>query len=393
MTDDIIFIYFGSGSYGVGIVLKNNQVLVGDGSTATIQTVAGIATPPYSDPLPTPTGTVAGRPAITASGGTAIALANGNTVRGLKLGIASNGLSGTAVGNLVASEMSINTGAGTAVNINGGALNVSLDSVSSSAGANAGIVLQNTTGSFTVTGTGAAGSGGTISGKTGNNNGVTLNNAAGVSLAFMNINNNSQNGIFGQSINGLTLNNVTLDGNADQASPDEAGLLLLDTTGTVNITSSTIKNSYEHNVKVENNSGTLTAFNVTGGTIGPNPVGTGGQGLLFQGNGTANMTLSVNGTTFTGNQQNGIFADTSGGTMDVTIQGGTFTNNNVGPGVSVSGSGNMTFDILNNTASSPTQVQSIGINVFANASHIGTFVGTDRRQYRRPGRQHRLRFH
>ncbi len=167
-----------------------------------------------------------------------------------------------------------------------------------------------------------------------------------------------------------------LDGNADQFTPDEAGLLLLEITGTVNITNTTIKNSYEHNVKVENNSGTLTAFNVTGGTIGPNPVGTGAQGLLFQGNGTANMTLNVNGTTFTGNQSNGIFADTSGGTMDVTIQNSTMTNNNVGVGVSVSNSGNMTFDILNNIAASPLQAQSIGINVFANASHSGTFVGT-----------------
>ncbi|MCB0256316.1 MAG: DUF11 domain-containing protein, partial [Anaerolineae bacterium] len=184
------------------------------------------------------------------------------------------------------------------------------------------------------------------------------------------------NGIYGTNLNGLTLTGVTLDGNADQFSPDEAGLLLEEVTGVVNISNTTVKNSYEHNVKVINSSGTLTAFNVTGGTIGPNPAGTGAQGLLFQGTGAANMTLSVNGTTFAGNQSNGIFADTAGGAMDVTIQNSTFLDNNVGPGVSVSSSGNMTFNILNNTAYSTLQKQSIGINVFANASHTGTFVGT-----------------
>ena len=280
--------------------------------------------------------------------------------------------------NISGSNNSIASTSGSAVDIDNTTLNVTLNSVASTGGTVPGIDLDTTTGTFSVTGDGStAGTGGSISGKTGNTDGVTLNNASGVSLAFMNINNNSRNGLYGLNLNGLTLNGVTLNANADQFSPDEAGLLLEEVSGTVNITNSTVSNSFEHNVKILNSSGTLTAFNLTGGTIGPNPVGTGAQGLLFQGTGTANMTLSVDGTTFTGNLSNGIFADTAGGTMDVTVQNSIFENNNVGVGVSVSSSGNMTFDILNNpTIRSLSQVQSLGIRAFANASHSGTFAGT-----------------
>lgn len=272
----------------------------------------------------------------------------------------------------------INAGSATAVDIDNTALGITLFSVRSSGGSTPGIDLSTTTGSFTVTGDGAtAGSGGTASSKTGDVDGVLLINTTNVSLAYMTISNNSRNGLFGQTVNGLTLTGVTLNGNADQASPDEAGLLLLEVTGTVNVVNTTISNSYEHNVKVLNSTGTLTAFNVTGSTIGPNPGGTGAQGLLFQGMGAANMALTVTGSTFTGNQSNGIFADTAGGTMNVTVQSSAFVNNNVGIGVSASSSGNMSFDILNNIPiHSTTASQSIGINVFANASHTGTIQGT-----------------
>ncbi|MEZ4771041.1 MAG: Ig-like domain-containing protein [Caldilineales bacterium] len=316
------------------------------------------------------------------NGGHTITFSNGGLAITTTSATGFVGSGGAAGINVIGANNTINSTTGTAIDIANttiGGSGITFRSVSSGASGNVGISLVNTgtAGGLTVTGDGStAGSGGTISGKTGNTDGVIMNNTKNASLAYMNINNNSRNGIYGTGINGLTLTGVTLDGNADQFSPDEAGLLLEEVIGVVNISNTTVKNSYEHNVKVINSGGTLTAFNVTGGTIGPNPVGTGAQGLLFQGNGAASMTLSVNGTTFTGNQSNGIFADTSGGTMAVTIQNSTFLDNNVGPGVSVSSSGNMTFNILNNNAYSPLQVQSIGINVFAAASHTGTFVGT-----------------
>src|SRR5207249_1411805 len=75
---------------------------------------------------------------------------------------------------------------GVAVDLSGVALNVSLLRVSANGGTN-GIYLQNTTGTFTVTGSGTAGSGGTIQNVS--NRGVNAINAAGLALRSMIINN------------------------------------------------------------------------------------------------------------------------------------------------------------------------------------------------------------
>ncbi|MEZ5577673.1 MAG: hypothetical protein R3F44_19345 [Candidatus Competibacteraceae bacterium] len=59
------------------------------------------------------------------------------------------------------SEVSVTSTTGTAVNLSSLNGTVTLTSVSANGAAN-GIVLDTTTGSFTVTGSGAAGTGGTI---------------------------------------------------------------------------------------------------------------------------------------------------------------------------------------------------------------------------------------
>ena len=101
-----------------------------------------------------------------------IALNSGNTLRGV-IGGNVNGfsISGGAVGSLTISESAINNTAGGGINIStSGALNVSLDSLTSTGGTN-GINLIGTTGNFTA-------NGGAISGSTGtafNVNGGTAN--------------------------------------------------------------------------------------------------------------------------------------------------------------------------------------------------------------------------
>ena len=300
------------------------------------------------------------------------------------------GFSATNSGTVNIASGTVSTTTGRAIDIDNTALGITLTSVSSSGGSVPGIDLATTTGSFQVTGDSGGsnnGSGGTIANKTGDVDGVLLNSATKVSLAYMNIDGNSRNGVFGQSVNGFVLNRCNIRNNADQTSPDEAGLHLLELTGTgtagsnpTRILNTLISNSHENNVKIQNSSRTLTLLDVTGCTISNNGASTeAANQFLFAGTGTAAMTAAFTGNTITGSVTSGmltsagIFADSAGGTMDVTVQTCTFQNNNVGVNLSKSGSGSMTFDVLNN--STITGNRAIGINVFNNASSTNTFSG------------------
>lgn len=288
----------------------------------------------------------------------------------------------------------INSGTDVAVRIDGDnaskiTLGVTLDSVSSS-GATNGININDTTGSFAVRGGGspAAGTGGSILNST--SDGVILNDVQNISLAYMNINNSSDNGVKGVDVVGFVLDNSVVNGNGNAVSPDEAGLLFTNLTGDgghpTAITNNTISNSHENNAIIRNSGGTLTNLFVTGSTFGPTPAGTGAAGLEISITG-GSTTMTVSGSTFTNNQSFGIFADASAGTINIDISGatnvfsGTKTANcavaagiqNVGVSVSLSSTGNANFDIkdatFNGHRSSP-------INIFSNGTSTGNMVGT-----------------
>jgi uncharacterized repeat protein (TIGR01451 family) len=146
---DAIFIYeTGSGQYNGGIVLKNGQLLIGQGATASIGTIAGITSPLHSNPLPSTGGS---RPTIANSGGNGISLAQDNLLQGFNLAnVSGTAIAGTSVGSLLASEMTISS-ANAGIDVDGGTLVVMLDSLSSS-GTGPGIDLTNVDGSFTVSG-------------------------------------------------------------------------------------------------------------------------------------------------------------------------------------------------------------------------------------------------
>src|SRR5690606_35791655 len=124
-----------------------------------------------------------------------------------------------------------------------------------------GIDLQNTTGSFSVTGTGAGDcaanaancTGGTISSKSGN--GIFLSSASNVSLTRMQLHANANNGIVGSSVNGLTGTN--LRGTSDGAAVNESGIRFTALLGTSSLTNSIVEQSAENNVEIVNNTGTL----------------------------------------------------------------------------------------------------------------------------------------
>jgi hypothetical protein len=100
---------------------------------------------------------------------------------------------------------------------------VTLESVSAT-GAASGVVLANTgAGGFTVTGTGAAGSGGAILASTGV--GVSLTNTGPVSLTDFAVTGGGDDGVRGTGVNGLQLDATTVSNNGNAAG--ERGLDLV----------------------------------------------------------------------------------------------------------------------------------------------------------------------
>jgi len=291
----------------------------------------------------------------------------------------------------------VTTTTGTAVRIDGvniGAGGFTVQSVTSVGGANPGIILANTgsTGNFVIAGNGgsctsaATCTGGSIRGKTGNVDGVSLTNTANPRFNFVHIANNSRNGIFGSGVNGFELIESLVESNADQASPDEAGILMTNLTGTLSggsnparIVRSTIRDSHEHNIKIENNSGTLADLVVEESFIRDTPAGTGASGLLLQAIGTASMGTTVTNTSFIANKSSGIRADagdTMGSFVRVDVDNSTFTGagnsnssdpaaQNVGVNVSIANAGSASFMVTNSIF---TGHRAIGINFFSNAS-------------------------
>jgi len=52
---DNIFIFTGGASYDASLTLLNNQKLIGQGASATLQSISGVTVPPFSTPLPATT--------------------------------------------------------------------------------------------------------------------------------------------------------------------------------------------------------------------------------------------------------------------------------------------------------------------------------------------------
>ena len=252
----------GVGIYGGGIVLGNNQTLIGDGTTGTtLAALTGITLGSFNSLGADFTAFSGTQPVIQNSGGNGVTLGSGNTLRGLDVGDASGvGIQGGAVGTLTIADVAINnaTGGGFAVTA-GGALSVALDGLTAGGGTN-GVTLTGTSGTWSATG-------GSITGATG--------------TAF-----NVQNGSA----------NVTYDGAI-------AGTSGQTTINSANNTGGT----QDFNGAITANTGTATAINLqnnTGATLrfdgGLNIDTTSGTGLSAIGGGTLHITGTNNIDTTTG---------------------------------------------------------------------------------------------
>jgi hypothetical protein len=226
-------------------------------------------------------------------------------------------------------------------------------SISSNGAANA--IALNTTGSaggLTVSGNGGTCTlatptctGGTIQNTTGD--AISLTGTASPSLSLMNVHTNKGNGVFASGVSALSIANSLIVANSDDtATNNEANLRMLDLSGTSTITNTVFKDAVVNNVYWTPTSGTAT-LNVSGSTLGPNSVLTGGSGLLLDAGGTASPTLSITGGTFTGNRGDSLRPAVSGSaSASVTVKGGTqFTDSNSGVNFSVDGAADLTFNV------------------------------------------------
>ncbi|MES0075900.1 hypothetical protein [Mesorhizobium sp. M0058] len=361
--------------------------------------VAGIIT--FSGASKSITSTTAAGVSLSDNTGATINFTNGGLVIATTSGAGFNATGGGTVtvqgtGNTIAS------GTGTALNVANttiGAGDVTFRSIASNGAAN-GIVLNNTgtSGNLVVTGTGATGgSGGTIQNSTGD--GVSLTDTQDVSLSNMIISDNAGNGIKGLRVNGVVLNGLTLNSNADANT--ESGILFNELTGNAShvttFTNLTVSNSFTHNVQVINSGGTLANLVVSGGTFSNNGASNNaGSDFIFEADGAGvagapTMTLTVDGATFTGNNAypgpgvipgTGLFVIANDGTVNAHIgetTGNLFNNLNNGINLTQSSNsgagtgGNLNFTVRNNTV---TNSDSTAINVFSSGDLARTLDGT-----------------
>jgi len=224
---DIVFVYAGDGTtnnLSTAFPLQTGQSLIGEGTGLAIGSISLV-----------PAGSF---PVI----GNTTTLGNFVTIRGLDYATGGNSAIAGNGTSLSVNVRNASSTTGTTVNVSGGSGSgaITFRSVSSN-GAASGIILNNYTGSFTVTGDGASdpnnttrgnttaksgggtitlGSGGTIQAGTGA--GIVLGNGTGaVSITSMNIVSpaagsqtvdNGNNGITAGSVASLTLDNVKISG-------------------------------------------------------------------------------------------------------------------------------------------------------------------------------------
>ena len=321
---DTIFIHEHTAAHTGTLTLLANQKLIGQEAGAALH-VAGGHTLPAGSTLPAMNLVNPAISEISSGGAATVTLSTNNLVRGIRLrttAAGTTGIKGTNFGTLTAQEVHV-VGSGIGVDLRTGALATTFHSISAgSAGALFGINLENTTGSFTVTGDGTTpGSGGTLQTTTGaGSGGVVLTNVTNVALHFMNIQNHANEGIRGNGVNGFTLNRATVSGNGDAAG--EAGVEFVNLAGTANITNTMVTGSAQENMAVRNTAGTLTMTVTNSDFTATSAIGA--DGFLADAASNANITVSVTGSRFSSNRDDHFQAvAANNGVLNVTFTGNT----------------------------------------------------------------------
>jgi Bacterial Ig domain/Calx-beta domain len=351
-----------------------------------------------------------GNTSSTSSGGTGVSLLTNTgaiTFGALDISPDANqkGLVATDNSNTITSTSgTISATSATAVEITRGSgttpLVISQTSVSSSGGSANGIILSNTTGSFTVVGTGTAGSGGTIASKTGadgsstQGTGIFLNNVQNISLDRMQLNDFQNFGVRGSGVTGFTLNNSTINGlnGTTEAGGFEEGAIRFDNlVGSGSISNSSISGSYSTHIRVQNTSGVLNRLVIDNCILGPlNDNAThGGSSVLFDAASGATFNFTLSSSTLSGSRSHMLSAIGHGGShMDAVVLENKLQNADAfilsgASGILLQGGdlgvADLTFNISCNKISTSAAGGAKGpaINIFkATNTTSGSFVGT-----------------
>ncbi len=352
---DAIFVYAGGGPYDGGIVLQDNQTLLGEG----VGLEAGAISIPAGN-----------RPTLTNTGGDGIALASGNSVSGLNVGDTTGvGLSGASVGGLTVAEVAVN-GAGAAVDIANGDVVVTLDEASA-ADVDSGVTLANLTGAVTI-------ADGTL---TNNVNAITLNQVANVSLSNLTITGSTGDAILGAEVTGLNIENVVIDASGDAA--DEHGIDITDLLGTSQIVSTTISGAAGSNISIQNAVATGADALTLSGLDLNEPDGAFGRDNIFigavsSGNLAVSVDASVAPNALSGGQDGIEAVALSGGSLDVAVSGsGIVASAGVGVNLGALSGGTVSFNVSdNNSANSGGIAAAGGIGVNVTSFFGGVITGT-----------------
>lgn len=261
-------------------------------------------------------------------------------------GINGTGASGTI--EVTGTGNSITSTTGTALSINGpdiGAADATFQSIASNS-ATSGIVLANTgsAGGLHVTGSGGAGTGGTIQNSSGP--GVNLTNTTDVQLASVNVTGGQDDGIRGAGVTGFQLTGssaVTNNGNA----VTESGIDMTELSGTpanpVTLTSATVTGNADDNLAIVNDAASISSLSITNGSYSNNSATTGNDGIRLQNTGAGSITgATISGATFTNNRGDHIQVLTDNSTtatQNVTIQNNDLNGTGNQPGNTMLGGG------------------------------------------------------
>src|SRR5262249_33765950 len=158
--------------------------------------------------------------------------------------------------------------------------NFSFTSIAANGGSN-GIVLGNTTGSFTVTGDGNTSVGGDASGGTLQNistSAIELTNVRNISLNDMNIQTTTRSGINGTGVTNFSFTNGTVNQSGSQNA--DANIAFNTTNfvgaqtqngnninGTLTLTGSSLTNGFSAGLDIQCDNGILTNANVSNNTV------------------------------------------------------------------------------------------------------------------------------
>ncbi|KJC39075.1 hypothetical protein UP09_24605 [Bradyrhizobium sp. LTSP885] len=392
-TDPVIKLTAGSADNGIDLLGTSGHTISHVAVDTTLGTGMGISDDGNSVGTVTMSGIV-----VSTASGNGLGFTHGGTV------------AVTGTGNTILSLT------GTALDIENTTISASgltFQSISSTGSStHAGIILDTTgtSGGLTITGTGAAGSGGTINGKTGSDilsgtdaggqttsgnggTGIYLHSTSNVSLTDVALHDFSNFAIYGNNVTGFTLANSTIsgtNGTNNAGDQEESSIRFDNLLGTSSITGSSISGGYQGNIDLYNTSGTLNRLTMDSDTFGLINTTGGNDNVRGQVYNTATANYTVTNSTFAGTKADFIaFAANNNTSMDAVVRSNTFHNGQAivpGGGTAVdirSGSGGnvsaatTTFDISHNilTDGGANAFDTVGIFV-AKGQDNGTMSGT-----------------